>query len=260
MEERLQKILARAGMASRRQAELMILAGRVAVDGQVVVSLGSKADPERQLISLDSAPLRLDPDYHYWMAHKPAGLVSTRSDPQGRPTVLSLIPEHLRRRLYPVGRLDRDSEGLLLLTNDGKLAYRLTHPRFQVAKTYQVWIAGQPGPGQLERLRQGIIIDGRKSAPALVSLEQAGTFRACLQMVLFEGRKREIRLMCQAIGCPVLKLTRLSIGPLGLGALAPGQSRPLSGKEIEQLRLSAGLPRIEGPRPAGKKSGGPLVF
>jgi pseudouridine synthase len=251
MQERLQKILARAGLASRRRAELMIQAGRVAVDGQVVTSLGSKADLKRQSIWVDGQPLAREAHYHYWMVNKPPGLISTRSDPQKRPTVLSLLPEHLRPLLYPVGRLDSDSQGLLMLTNDGQLAYRLTHPRFKAGKIYQVWVAGQPGEGQLERLRQGIFIDGRKSAPALVSLQEAGPFRSLLQMTLFEGRKREIRHMCQAIGCPVLQLTRLAIGPLRLGSLPLGQGRPLTHDEVARLKASVAGPGNRPSRPGG---------
>ncbi|MDR1397072.1 MAG: rRNA pseudouridine synthase [Desulfarculales bacterium] len=240
MEERLQKILARAGLASRRGAETLISAGRVAVDGQVITSLGSKADPRRQTVSVDGKPVE-GQAYHYWMINKPAGFVSTRSDPQGRPTVLSLAPEPLRGLLYPVGRLDIDSEGLVLLTNDGSLAYRLMHPRFKVAKLYQAWIAGQPEEAALERLRRGVMINGRPSAPAVITLLETGAFRSHLRLVLFEGRKREIRLMCRAAGHPVLRLIRLAIGPLELGDLAPGAGRALSRKEKADLRAGAGL-------------------
>ena len=236
MEERLQKILAKAGLASRRQAETLISAGRVAVDGIIVGNLGAKADIERNVITLDGHRVAISGRHHYWMINKPAGLVSTRFDPQKRPTVLKLLPENLRNLLYPVGRLDLDSEGLLLLTNDGELAYRLMHPKFKVTKTYQAWVAGQPQEKQLDRLRQGIMLEGKKTAPAKVEILAASTFRSHLQLVLTEGRKREVRLMCQAIGHPVLSLTRLKIGFLELAGLDKGKARELTVQEVAKLR------------------------
>lgn len=239
--ERLQKILARAGLASRRMAEAMIMEGRVAVDGQVVTALGSRADVNSQVITLDGRPVGKRPVYHYIILHKPAGLVSTRVDPQNRPTIMSLIPPHLHAALYPVGRLDLDSEGLMLLTNDGELAYRLMHPKFKVPKTYQVWVSGQPEDDALERLRNGIMIEGKKTAPAEVTLLRGGLYRSQLQLVLVEGRKREVRLMCQAVGHPVVQLVRTRLGILTLGSLIKGKSRVLLRHEVEALQHSVGL-------------------
>ncbi len=239
--ERLQKILAHAGLASRRTAEGMILDGRVAVDGVTITSLGSKADVDSQVITLDGKPISKRPQYHYLMLHKPPGLVSTRSDPQNRSTIMSLVPPSYRAALYPVGRLDLDSEGLMLLTNDGELAYRLMHPKFNVPKTYAVWVTGQPEDQALERLRQGVMVEGKKTAPAQVSLLRAGLYRSQLQIVLTEGRKREVRLMCQAIGHQVLQLVRLKIGGLSLGALTRGKFRELSKQEVSALQQSVGL-------------------
>lgn len=241
MEERLQKILARAGLASRRGAEEMILAGRVAVDGQVITSLGSKADIDSQTVTLDNKPVGKKPDYHYWMLHKPPGVVSTKSDPQNRRTIMGFVPAHLREMLYPVGRLDFDSEGLMLLTNDGELAYRLMHPRFKVPKFYKAWVSGQPEDDSLERLRQGIFIEGKKTAPAEVELLRAGIYRSQLSFTLVEGRKREIRLMCQAIGHPVIQLVRLKLGSVTLGSLEKGKARSLSQAEVNSLKNLVGI-------------------
>jgi|Deesub1362A_J573_1020465.scaffolds.fasta_scaffold01391_4 pseudouridine synthase len=242
-QERLQKILARAGVASRRKAEELILAGRVAVDGRVVRELGTKADPARQRITVDGRPLPPPQGRRYWLVHKPRGVVSTARDPQGRPKVTDLLPPEARAaRLYPVGRLDRDSEGLVLLTNDGELAHRLMHPRYQVPKHYRVWVKGRPSPAALERLRRGVDIgEARPTAPARVYLKSASEARSKLSIVTHEGRKREIRRMCQAVGHPVLRLVRVGLGPLRLGDLPPGAARPLTRNELMALRQAAGL-------------------
>ncbi len=239
--ERLQKILAKAGVASRRRAEELILAGRVAVDGAVVRELGSKADPLQQRVTLDGQELPRQAPRQYWLAHKPPGLVSTLRDPQGRPRVVDLLPPEAVPGLFPVGRLDLDSEGLVLLTNDGDLAYRLMHPRFGVTKTYRVWVAGKPSLEALTRLRTGVMIEGRPTASARVFLKSQDQVRSKLTMVIQEGRKREIRLMCAAVGHPVQRLVRVQLGPLKLGDLPVGACRRLSGQELEELRRAAGL-------------------
>ena len=239
--ERLQKILARVGVASRRAAEALITAGRVAVDGRVVTELGSKADPLTQKVSLDGQVLGGAQTADYWLVHKPAGVVSTVSDPQGRPRVIDLLPTGAAGRVYPVGRLDLDSEGLVLLTNDGELAYRLMHPRFMVPKLYRVWVAGRPGGEALERLRQGVRVEGRLTAPARVQLKGGTALRSKLSMVIYEGRKREIRLMCAAVGHPVQRLVRMGLGPIKLGELPVGAARRLSGAEVAALKAAAGL-------------------
>jgi 23S rRNA pseudouridine2605 synthase len=248
-QERLQKILAKAGLASRRKAEEMIAAGRVTVDGQVVSELGAKADSARQRICLDGTPLKSQEAKEYWLVHKPRGVVSTVKDPQGRKRVVELLPPEAGR-VYPVGRLDRDSEGLVLLTNDGDLANRLMHPRYEVTKTYKVWVQGLPASQSLERLRQGVDIgDERPTSPARVHMKGGSPHRSKLTFVLNEGRKREIRRMCEAVGHPVTRLIRVALGPLKLGELPSGAARRLSLNEIRELRQAAGI--IESCKPSG---------
>lgn len=239
--ERLHKILAQAGVASRRAAEEMIAAGRVTVDGVVVKQPGTAADLSRQAITVDGKPLPSREAKEYWVVNKPAGLVSTVSDPQGRPTVMRLLPPEAAGRLYPVGRLDHDSEGLLLFTNDGDLAQRLTHPSHQVPKRYLVWVDGRPGPAVLERLRTGVEIEGGKTAPAKVGIKSSGKNGSKLSFLLIEGKKREIRRMCVEVGHRVQRLVRVAIGPLRLGDLPLGQARRLSGGEIAALKQAVGL-------------------
>jgi len=249
VQERLQKILAKAGLASRRRAEEMIAAGRVAVDGQVITELGFKADPLTQRISLDGKRLPSQEAKEYWLVHKPQGVVSTVKDPQGRKRVVDMLPPEAGR-VYPVGRLDRDSEGLVLLTNDGQLAHHLMHPRYEVTKTYKVWVEGQPSAQALEQLRKGVDIgDERPTSPARVHTKAANPYRSKLSLVLNEGRKREIRRMCEAVGHPVTRLLRVALGPLKLGDLPPGAARRLSMAEVRELRQAAGL--IDGCKPGG---------
>jgi len=248
-EERLQKILAKAGLASRRKAEEMIAAGRVTVDGEVISEPGVKADPNRQRICLDGTPLKSQEAKEYWLVHKPRGVVSTVMDPQGRKKVVELLPPEAGR-VYPVGRLDRDSEGLVLLTNDGELANRLMHPRYEITKTYKVWVQGLPTARSLERLRQGIDIgDERPTSPARVHMKAGNPHRSKLTLVLGEGRKREIRRMCEAVGHPVVRLLRVAQGPLKLGELPAGAVRRLSMAEIRELRQAVGL--IDSCKPSG---------
>jgi 23S rRNA pseudouridine2605 synthase len=239
--ERLQKIIARAGIASRREAEQLILAGRVAVDGQTVTTLGAQADPTRQRITVDGRPLAPTKEPVYWLLHKPRGYLSTTRDPQGRPTVLDLVPRGLR--LYPVGRLDADSEGLLLLTNDGPLTHALTHPSSQVAKEYHVQVDRRIEPAELDRLRRGVTLDDGSMARAEVDVLRRAPPGRWLRFVLREGRKRQIRRMCAALGLAVVQLCRVRFDGVALGALPPGHYRPLAADEVARLRIAAGVHR-----------------
>jgi 23S rRNA pseudouridine2605 synthase len=236
-EERLQKVLARAGLSSRRKAEALIVAGRVAVNGQVVRELGVKVDADRDTVLVDGQPVG-EEQPEYWLVHKPMGVITTVDDPWGRPTARDLVPT--RARVYPVGRLDADSSGLLLFTNDGALAHRLAHPRHAHEKEYRVLVAGRPTSEDLRRLRRGVVLEGRPTAPAEVRLLEAGPDGSWLVFVLREGRKRQIRRMMDAVGHPVLALERIRLGPIRLGDLPPGQARRLSADEARALvRLAA---------------------
>jgi 23S rRNA pseudouridine2605 synthase len=231
---RLAKYLAHAGAASRRGAETLVHAGRVRVDGEVV------SDPARDVsdhnrIELDGSPLAGAQTTGVYALHKPVGVLSTARDPHGRPTVVELIAE--RRRLYPVGRLDADSSGLILLTNDGDLANRLTHPRYGVPKTYRARVAGGPvSETALAALRGGVVLEDGPTAPA--GVRRVGRGGAELELSIREGRNRQVRRMCEAVGYPVLGLRRVALGPLRLGGLAPGEHRRLQAAEVEQLRAA----------------------
>jgi 23S rRNA pseudouridine2605 synthase len=233
--DRLQKILAHAGVASRRAAERLISQGRVKVNGQVVTQLGATAALESDAIEVDGARIVSAEAFEYYLLNKPPGVVTTVRDPQRRPTVLSLLRD-VRARVYPVGRLDAASEGLLLLTNDGELAHRLTHPRFGVEKEYAVDLAAPASRQQLDRIRQGIESQGEQLRPRRLELEAGG--RSRVSVVLAEGKKREVRRMFEAVGQRVVRLRRMRFGPLRLGDLPPGQHRPLTKEEIEQLRAA----------------------
>ncbi len=237
MEERLQKILSQAGIASRRAAEEMIRAGRVRVNGQIA-TLGQKADPERDRITVDGQTVRLEPRI-YIALYKPRKVLSTlEAEPGDRRRTLSEwlpIPE----RVYPVGRLDYESEGLMLMTNDGDLAQRLTHPSYGHAKIYRVLVARRPDEEQLEALRHGVVLsDGHRTLPAEVRVESFFGKGAWLRIELREGRKRQIREMCSLLGLPVVRLIRIGIGPLRLGSLKPGEWRYLTAEEIALLQKS----------------------
>ena len=242
MSIRLQKILATSGVASRRAAEELIRQGRVSVNGRTVTELGTKADPARDEIRVDGRRLKGPERLRYLLLHKPAGVMTTRSDPGRRPTVLHLL-EGVREYVYPVGRLDYDSEGLLLLTNDGDLAARLTHPRHGIEREYHAWVLGVPDDRDLERLRRGVPIEGRRTEPADVTVVHLGRGRragqAMLSIVLREGRNRQVRKMCEAIGHPVDALTRVRIGPLKDSRLKPGQFRDLTPDEVRRLQKAA---------------------
>ena len=237
MERRLQKILARAGFGSRRACEELIRQGRVAVDGQVA-RLGQKADPDRDRITVDGMPVQVERRRTYVALHKPRGVLSAERDGSGRfSTVRDLVP--LPGRLFPVGRLDLRSEGLVLLTDDGDLAQRLAHPRFGHEKEYRVLVAGEPDEATLEKWRRGVFLDGRRTALAEVTVIGREKGETWLRVMLREGRKRQIRRVGVMLGHPVRRLIRVRIGPLRLGDLKPGQWRRLTGAEVKALRSAA---------------------
>lgn len=226
--ERLQKILARAGVASRRVVEDMIAEGRVRVNGEVA-ELGNRADAGSDAIEIDGALVGVRPDTVWYLLNKPKGVVTTASDPQGRPVVLDLVPPE--PRVFPVGRLDMDTEGLLLLTNDGEVTHRLTHPSYGVEKEYLAHVEGRPSRGALRSLREGVELDDGFTAPAKASVIGDDVIR----LVIHEGRNRQVRRMCEAVGHPVVRLVRVRIGPLADRSLEPGASRALAVDEVRAL-------------------------
>lgn len=236
--ERLQKLLSRAGVMSRRQADALLQAGRLHLNGQPARP-GDRAVIGVDSITLDGQRLHLaaarQQQRRTLLLHKPPGVLCTCRDPQGRPTVLDLLPPAVAPGLYPVGRLDRDSEGALLLTNDGDLALRLTHPRHGHHKTYRVWLMGFPSAASLAAWRSGLVLDGRRTRPARVELEHRSAVGSCLRIVLREGRKRQIRRIADQLGHPVRRLQRLAIGALPLGSLASGGWRWLETRDVGLL-------------------------
>jgi 23S rRNA pseudouridine2605 synthase len=243
--ERLQKILAQAGLGSRRTAEDLIADGRVTVNGEVA-TLGTRADPETDAIEVDGALIGVKQGLVHYLLNKPTGVVTTASDPQGRPTVVEIVPAE--PRVYPVGRLDADTEGLLILTNDGELAHRLTHPSFGVDKEYLADVEGQPARGAVRRLREGVALDDGPTAPAKVSLVGDHTLR----ITIHEGRNRQVRRMCDAVGHPVRRLVRVRIGSLSDRRLAPGEWRELTQDELRALERAVAPPPA---KPSGRRSG-----
>jgi 23S rRNA pseudouridine2605 synthase len=240
--ERLQKILARAGLGSRRACEQLITDGRVTVNGEVA-ALGRRVDVARDAVAVDGVGLALLPGLVHYLVHKPPGVVTTARDPFGRPTVLELVPAE--PRVFPVGRLDADSEGLLVVTNDGDLAQRLTHPSFGIDKEYLVETTAEPTPAALRSLRRGVLLDDGVTAPARVSVVGRGVLR----IVIHEGRNRQVRRMCDAVGCPVRRLVRTRIGPVSDRSLRPGEWRLLEPGEVLALARAATEP---GPRPRSR--------
>ncbi|MBW2107381.1 MAG: rRNA pseudouridine synthase [Deltaproteobacteria bacterium] len=241
MAERLHVVLARAGIASRRHAENLISQGRVTVNGEVVVKPGIRVTQGKDTIRVDGHPVhRYDPPTTV-VLNKPRGVVTTARDPRNRPTAVQLV-EVLGLRLFPVGRLDYATEGLLLLTNDGQLAHRLQHPRFGVEKTYEAKVKGDPPAAKLSRLRTGVLLEGRRTAPARVRRLKRTAKNTWLEITIKEGRNRQVRRMCAAVGHPVLKLKRTGYGPLRLGGLKPGAFRELSRRELGLLRKACGAP------------------
>lgn len=236
--ERLQKLLSRAGVMSRRQADALLQAGRLHLNGQPARP-GDRAVVGVDSISLDGQLLHLaaaeQQQRRTLLLHKPPGVLCTCRDPQGRPTVLDLLPPATGQGLYPVGRLDRDSEGALLLTNDGDLALHLTHPRHGHHKTYRVWLVGVPSAASLAAWRSGLLLDGRRTRPAQVELEHRSAMGSCLRIVLREGRKRQIRRIADQLGHPVRRLQRLALGALPLGCLASGCWRWLETDDMNLL-------------------------
>lgn len=236
---RLQKLISTAGVASRRAAEELIREGRVSVNGETVRTLGTKADPAVDDIRVDGRRLRFDKRQRYILLNKPKGYVTTRRDPQGRRTVMDLL-RGVREYVYPVGRLDYDSEGLLLLTSDGELAARLMHPRHAVERVYESIVAGDPDEAALEELRRGVFLDDQRTAAAQVrrlgTVGKGGHQTTKLMITIREGRNRQVRRMCAAVGHPVRRLSRVRMGPIRLGDLRAGQWRDLSPAEVEKLR------------------------
>jgi len=238
--ERIQKILAAAGVASRRASETLIRDGRVSVNGTIVSELGTRADPVRDRIEVDGEPIRRSGPRRHYVLNKPRGVVTTTRDPHAAHTVLELVPDH--ERLFPVGRLDAPSEGLLLLTNDGELAQAMLHPSFEVPRTYRVTVSGRVGEASLRRIRRGITLRGKRTAPCEASVVETQGDRTLLEMTLVEGRRRQIRELLRTLGHPVRKLLRTRFGPLRLRGLRAGQWRVVTPHEhaaLERLRAHA---------------------
>ncbi|NLC76576.1 MAG: rRNA pseudouridine synthase [Clostridia bacterium] len=234
MAERLQKYLARCGLASRRKAENLIQTGRVQVNQKTVTVLGTTVEPGRDEVRVDGKIVVPEDKPVYLLLNKPKGYVTTVKDERGRPTVLELV-NNIPERIYPVGRLDLDTEGLLLLTNDGLLAHRLTHPKHEIPKTYHALIQGYPSRATLNRLRQGIILDGKKTAPAQVRVIKNLSLDTLVEVVIHEGRNRQVRRMFAQVGHPVIGLKRVRLAFLTLGKLKVGEYRHLTKKEVERL-------------------------
>jgi len=253
--ERLQKILSQAGIASRRASEKLMLDGRVSVNGATVRELGSKADAARDDIRVDGRRIKVVERHRYLLLNKPRGYVTTRSDPQRRPTVLDLL-RGVREYVYPVGRLDYDSEGLLLLMNDGDLAARLTHPRHGVPRVYEARVLGVPDDHDLERLSRGVRIEGRRTEPARVVRRPhgRGAESTTLTITIREGRNRQVRDMCDAIGHPVTHLKRVAIGPIRDPMLRTGHWRELSAEEVRSLKLASQKSEVRGTKPPSTTS------
>ena len=256
MEERLQKILSRAGVASRRGAEKIMGEGRVTINGATVRELGTKADAARDDIRVDGVRVRPAPEAVYFLLNKPKGFVATRHDPEGRPTVMDLVPRVAG--LFPVGRLDVTTEGLILLTNDGAFAERVAHPRYEVARVYHAKVRGLPDAATLARLRSGVKVEGERLAVDEVRVLQAEN-NAWLELRLHEGKHHEIKRLLDAVGHPVSKLKRVALGPVTARGLEPGQFRSLVPHEIKALRAGASAPtrgratRPPRPRPGARR-------
>jgi pseudouridine synthase len=230
--ERLQRVLARAGFGSRRAVEELIVEGRVTVNGKVAI-LGDRADPAQDEVRVEGVPVNLDPNVRYYALHKPRGVVTTMRDPQGRTDIRGFLPEG--PRVFPVGRLDRDSEGLLLLTNDGDLANALMHPRFGVEKEYLAEVEGEPTARHAARLKRGVDLEDGHARAVDARVSARSGRRGAIRVVMTEGRKREVRRLLAAVGLPVTRLIRLRVGPVRLGRLAPGAVRELTHEEVVAL-------------------------
>jgi 23S rRNA pseudouridine2605 synthase len=235
---RLNKALSAAGLGSRRGVEELVRAGRVAVDGEVVQDLGRRVDPSRDRVTVDGSRIVLDERRRYWLLNKPAGVITTAADPSGRPTVVGLVPD--QPRVFPVGRLDRDTEGLLLLTNDGPLAYRLTHARYGVEKRYLAEVERLPAAAPA-KLRRGVELEDGVARPVRVRVVAGSGRRRMVEVGLVEGRNREVRRLLDAVGAPVRRLVRTAVGPIRLTGLGPGEFRALRPDEVRSLYQAVGL-------------------
>lgn len=257
MLERLQKIISAAGITSRRASEELIVNGQVAVNGIVVTELGTKADPAKDKITVDGKLLQVSAQRLYILLNKPAGYMTTLDDPEGRPLVTELL-EEIPERVYPVGRLDYNTEGLLLLTNDGEWANRLMHPRHEIEKEYHVRVRGKAHGSQIKQLAEGVMIDGRPTAPATVRLIKDGEQNDWLSITIHEGRNRQVRRMCEAVSLSVVRLKRVRYGSLLLGTLKSGEFRFLTEAEARNLSAASGPtpPRHgSGPKTGSKTNG-----
>ncbi|MEA5056987.1 MAG: pseudouridine synthase [Anaerotignum propionicum] len=236
MEERLQKFLAEAGVASRRKAEELIAAGKIKVNGKVVMELGTKIDPKKdEVLYLDKEVSKKEVELVYIMLHKPEGYVTTAKEQFGRPGVMDLVRD-VKERIFPVGRLDYDTSGLLLLTNDGDLTYKLTHPKHDVDKTYIAKLYGTPDDMDLQKFRRGVVIDGKQTKPAKMQIIEKGERQSIVEIIIHEGRNRQVRKMCEAIKHPVAQLKRVATGDLTMGDLPKGKYRHLTPKEVKYLK------------------------
>jgi 23S rRNA pseudouridine2605 synthase len=237
--ERLQKVLARAGFGSRRAAEVLIADGRVTVDGEIA-RLGRRVDPEQAHVEVDGVPVTIRDGVVYYLLNKPRRVVTTARDPEGRPTAVDLVPPE--PRVFPVGRLDYETEGLLVLTNDGELAQLVTHPRHGIEKAYLAEVGGVPRRAAIRSLREGVVLDDGPTAPARVRVVQRQGDTTALEIVVHEGRNRIVRRMCETVGHPVRRLVRTRIGPISDRRLAPGAWRPLRPREVRSLYAAATAP------------------
>src|SRR5882724_8323171 len=242
---RLNKILARAGLTSRRGADHFVLEGRVAVNGVVTREPGTLADPALDRITVDGHAVPAPESAQYLLLHKPPGVVTTMRDPQGRPVVTDLLPREVLERVYPVGRLAADVEGVLLLTNDGELTHRLLHPRYALPRVYEAEVAGRVSEADVPRWRHGVALDDGPAVPLAVELVRSAAAASLLRLSFTEGRKHEVKRYCEALGHRVRRLRRIAFGPLRLGTLPPGACRPLTPPELSALRaVVAGAPRV----------------
>ncbi len=239
MSERLQKVISKAGLMSRRAAEQLISQGRISIDGRIAV-LGDRVDPMSQRVLMDGVPIPVAPDLRTYLVNKPLGVISTADDPQGRETVVDLVRSDVR--VWPIGRLDADSEGLILVSNDGELTNRVTHPRYGVTKTYTVVVKGLPSKSTVRRLTEGVDLDDGPAAAVSARIVDRSNDTTMLELVMNEGRNREIRRMCDAIGHPVVRLVRTAIGPLADRSLRPGAVRDVAPGEVSELYRAADLP------------------
>jgi 23S rRNA pseudouridine2605 synthase len=242
MSERLQKVISRAGLMSRRAVEQLIVQGRITIDGRTAV-LGDRVDPATQQVMVDGALIPVAPDLHTYLVNKPTGVICTVDDPGGRPTVVEMVDSEVR--LWPIGRLDADSEGLILVSNDGELTNRVTHPSFGVTKTYTVMVDGLPSRATVRRLVEGVVLDDGPAAAVSAKIVDRSGDVTMIEIVMNEGRNREIRRMCETIGYPVRRLVRTAIGPLRDRQLAPGGVRKLTAIEVAELYRAATSVRAE---------------